>query len=191
MAFWSEHQPEQYRGQLVLLRAGQQHDSDRFVFDFSLTTLDAIRQDVESARRQRKNGSTAQGYRSGGRRVAAAAPHPSRAPTSPIYLFGVLFPLYFFELFLLQADLAVGFILFWATDVGQVAADIRENVVGLPILLNHGHFVGRKALELLLLRRSLWNVRPQSPRQRASFLCSGCWRSPRPGRVGRLWEGLF
>ena len=93
-----------------------------------------------------------------GRLTLPRPPRSSGAPTSPLYVFGILFPLYFFELFLLQADLVVGFILFRATDVGQVAGRIRENVVGLPTLLNHGHLVGRKALELLLLRRSLWNA---------------------------------
>ena len=36
--------------------------------------------------------------------------------------------------FLLQAELAVGFILFWTAYVGLVMRRIRENVVGLSIL---------------------------------------------------------
>ena len=59
--------------------------------------------------------------------------------------------------FLLQTDLAVRFILFWAPDVGLVVRRVRENVIGLPALLNPGHFVRRKGLEFLLLRRSFWN----------------------------------
>ena len=77
-------------------------------------------------------------------------PSFSGAPTSPIYLFGILFPLYFFEFFLLRADLAVGFILLRATDVGQVAGHIRENVVGLPILLNPGYLMGGRLLASVL-----------------------------------------
>src|SRR5258705_11923928 len=43
--------------------------------------------------------------------------------------------------FLLQAELAVGFILFWIAYVGLIMRRIWENVLGLSILLNHGHLV--------------------------------------------------
>jgi hypothetical protein len=38
-----------------------------------------------------------------------------------------------------------------------VVRRVRENVIGLPALLNPGQFVRRKGLEFLLLRRSFWN----------------------------------
>ena len=59
--------------------------------------------------------------------------------------------------FCFKRELAVGFILFWTAYIGLIMRRIWENVVGLSILLNHGHLVVGKGLEFLLLRRSFGN----------------------------------
>ena len=46
------------------------------------------------------------------------------------------------------------FRMLWPTDIGLVVVEVREGIVGLPASLNRGHFVRRKRLESLLLRRS-------------------------------------
>ena len=92
--------------------------------------------------------------------IPSRTPASPTAPTAPVHR-RVDVHLSGFKLlvgqFLLQAKLAVGFILFWTTYVGLVMRRIRENVVRLSILLNHGHLVVWKGLEFLLLRRSFGN----------------------------------
>src|SRR6266487_1141491 len=53
------------------------------------------------------------------------------------------------------ADLLVRLVLLRATDIGLVMCRIRENVVGSPLPVDHGHMARRKLLELLLLRSRL------------------------------------
>src|SRR5438094_8230346 len=53
------------------------------------------------------------------------------------------------------AQLLVSLVLLRSTDVGLVMSRIRENVVGSPLSVDHGHMARRKLLELLLLRGRL------------------------------------
>src|SRR5437870_6571734 len=53
------------------------------------------------------------------------------------------------------AELLVSLVLLRATDIGLVMSRVRENVVGSPISVDHGHMAWRKLLELLLLRGGL------------------------------------
>src|SRR6266571_2406888 len=53
------------------------------------------------------------------------------------------------------AELLVSLVLLRSTDIGLVMSRVRENVVGSPLPVDHGHMAGRKLLELLLLRGSL------------------------------------
>src|SRR5207253_2555397 len=54
------------------------------------------------------------------------------------------------------AQLLVSLVLPGSADIGLVMSRVRENVVGSPLSVDHGHFARRKLLELLLLRGSLW-----------------------------------
>src|SRR4026207_1840726 len=49
------------------------------------------------------------------------------------------------------AELLVSLVLLRSTDIGLVMCRVRENVVGSPISVDHGHMARRKLLELLLL----------------------------------------
>src|SRR6266705_2448567 len=53
------------------------------------------------------------------------------------------------------AELLVSLVLLRSTDIGLVMCRVRENVVGSPLSVDHGHFARRKLLELLLLRGRL------------------------------------
>src|SRR6266566_3915546 len=53
------------------------------------------------------------------------------------------------------AELLVSLVLLRSTDIGLIMSRVRENVVGSPLSVDHGHFAGRKLLELLLLRGGL------------------------------------
>src|SRR5438094_3238015 len=53
------------------------------------------------------------------------------------------------------AELLVSLILVRSTDVGLVMSRVRENVVGSPLSVDHGHMAWRKLLQLLLLRGGL------------------------------------
>src|SRR6266496_3526413 len=53
------------------------------------------------------------------------------------------------------ADLLVRLILLRSADIGLVMRRVRENVVGSPLPVDHGHIARRKLLELLLLCRRL------------------------------------
>src|SRR5439155_21481687 len=57
------------------------------------------------------------------------------------------------------AELLVRLVLLRSTDIGLVMSRVRENVVGSPISVDHGHFARRKVLELLLLRSRFWRDR--------------------------------
>src|SRR4029077_6597286 len=49
------------------------------------------------------------------------------------------------------AELLVSLILLRSTDIGLVMSRVRENVVGSPFPVDHGHMARRKLLQLLLL----------------------------------------
>src|SRR5436189_3581906 len=49
------------------------------------------------------------------------------------------------------AELLVSLVLLRSTDIGLVMCRVRENVVGSPLPVDHGHMARRKLLELLLL----------------------------------------
>src|SRR6266566_10045718 len=53
------------------------------------------------------------------------------------------------------AKLLVSLVLPGSTDIGLVMRRVRENVVGSPLSIDHGHFARRELLELLLLRGGL------------------------------------
>lgn len=53
---------------------------------------------------------------------------------------------------LIGAELLIGLVLFGSTDVCLIVSGVRENVIRLFTLFDHGHRPGRKILELLLLR---------------------------------------
>src|SRR6266478_2726313 len=52
-------------------------------------------------------------------------------------------------------ELLVSLVLLGSTDIGLVMCRVRENVVGSPLPVDHGHMARRKLLELLLLRSRL------------------------------------
>src|SRR5881394_3686687 len=52
-------------------------------------------------------------------------------------------------------QLLVSLVLPRSTDIGLVMCRVRENVVGSPLSVDHGHMARRKLLELLLLRGRL------------------------------------
>src|ERR1700747_1985541 len=54
-----------------------------------------------------------------------------------------------------DAELLVSLVLLRSTDIGLVMCRVRENVVGSPISVDHGHMARRNLLELLLLCGSL------------------------------------
>src|SRR6266566_9399965 len=87
---------------------------------------------------------------------------PARAPSAPrTPLHGcVLVHLSGFEILVRNvicgAKLLVSLVLLRSTDIGLVMCRVRENVVGSPVSVDHGHFARRKVLELLLLRSRFW-----------------------------------
>src|SRR6266481_2441786 len=56
------------------------------------------------------------------------------------------------------AQLLVSLVLLRSADIGLVMSRVRENVVGSPLPVDHGHMARRKLLELLLLRGRLGGV---------------------------------
>src|SRR5438034_8724907 len=53
------------------------------------------------------------------------------------------------------AELLVSLVLLRSTDISLVMSRVRENVIGSPLPVYHGHMARRKLLELLLLRSGL------------------------------------
>src|SRR5881275_3087911 len=51
--------------------------------------------------------------------------------------------------------LLVSLVLLGSADIGLVMCRVRENVVGSPVSVDHGHMARRKLLQLLLLRGRL------------------------------------
>src|SRR5437763_9057904 len=80
------------------------------------------------------------------------------APSSPLHL-GILVHFSGLEILVRDvicgAELLVSLVLLRSTDIGLVMSRVRENIVGSPLSVDHGHMARRKLLELLLLRGSL------------------------------------
>src|SRR5437899_7277911 len=53
------------------------------------------------------------------------------------------------------AELLVSLVLLRSTDISLVMSRVRENVIGSPLPVYHGHMARRQLLELLLLRSRL------------------------------------
>src|SRR6266567_2478321 len=53
------------------------------------------------------------------------------------------------------AELLVSLVLPGSSDIGLVMCRVRENVVGSPLSVDHGHMARRQLLQLLLLRGGL------------------------------------
>src|SRR6266566_2748645 len=88
--------------------------------------------------------------------------HTPAAPCTPLHL-RILVHLSGLEILVRNvicgAELLVSLVLPRSTDIGLIMSRVRENVVGFPLSVDHGHFAGRKVLELLLLRSRLWGDR--------------------------------
>src|SRR5437867_8603702 len=84
--------------------------------------------------------------------------HTPTAPCTPLHL-RILVHLSGLEILIRNvicgAELLVSLVLLGSTDIGLVMSRVRENVVGSPLSVDHGHFARRKLLELLLLRGRL------------------------------------
>src|SRR5207249_3500087 len=86
---------------------------------------------------------------------------PTHTPTAPCTPLHLRILVHFSGLEILVrnvicgAELLVSLILPRSTDIGLIMSRVRENVVGSPLPVNHGHMARRKLLELLLLRGSL------------------------------------
>src|SRR5947207_14947966 len=80
------------------------------------------------------------------------------APSTPLHL-GILVHFGGLEILVRNVicgtQLLVSLVLPRSTDIGLVMCRVRENVVGSPLSVDHGHMARRKLLELLLLRGRL------------------------------------
>src|SRR6266480_4122166 len=74
------------------------------------------------------------------------------------------------------AELLVRLVLLRSTDIGLIMSRVRENVVGSPLSVDHGHFARWKLLELLLLRGSLWgdHLKAGGHKHALFVLCAAC-----------------
>src|SRR5437762_5626084 len=84
--------------------------------------------------------------------------HTPSAPRTPLHL-RILVHLSGLEILVRNVicgdHLLVSLVLARSTDIGLVMCRVRENVVGSPLSVDHGHMARRKLLELLLLRSRL------------------------------------
>src|SRR5205809_659742 len=80
--------------------------------------------------------------------------HTPAAPCTPLHL-RILVHLSGLEILVRNvvcgAKLLVSLVLLRSADIGLVMSRVRENVVGSPFSVDHGHMARRKLLELLLL----------------------------------------
>src|SRR5437667_12846712 len=82
---------------------------------------------------------------------------PARAPSAPRPPLHLSILVRFSSLEILVryvicgAQLLVSLVLLRSTDIGLVMSRVRENVVGSPLSVDHGHMARRKLLQLLLL----------------------------------------
>src|SRR5213592_1568341 len=84
--------------------------------------------------------------------------HTPAAPCTPLHL-RILVHLSGLEILVRNvvcgAKLLVSLVLLRSADIGLVMSRVRENVVGSPFSVDHGHMARRKLLKLLLLRGGL------------------------------------
>src|SRR5438034_8233454 len=86
---------------------------------------------------------------------------PARTPSAPRLPLHLSILVHFSSLEILVryvicgAQLLVSLVLLRSADIGLVMSRVRENVVGSPLSVDHGHMARRKLLELLLLRGRL------------------------------------
>src|SRR4030095_14234014 len=71
------------------------------------------------------------------------------------------------------AELLVRLVLLRSTDIGLVMCRVRENVVGSPLSVDHGHMARRKLLELLLLSGCLRRDHPKAGCHKHAFFVLG------------------
>src|SRR5207247_7111975 len=105
--------------------------------------------------------------------------HTPTAPCTPLHL-RILVHLSGLEILVRNvicgAELLVSLVLLRSTDIGLVMCHVRENVVGSPVSVDHGHMAWRKLLELLLLRGRLGSAHFKAGRHQHAlfFLGSAC-----------------
>src|SRR5437667_1699986 len=86
---------------------------------------------------------------------------PARAPPAPRTPLHCCILVHFSGLEILVrnvicgAQLLVSLVFLRSTDISLVMSRVRENVVGSPFSVDHGHMARRKLLKLLLLRGGL------------------------------------
>src|SRR6266487_2934105 len=86
---------------------------------------------------------------------------PARSPSAPCTPLHLRILVHFSGLEILVrnviccTELLVSLVLPRSTDIGLVMCRVRENVVGSPLSVDHGHMARRKLLQLLLLRGGL------------------------------------
>src|SRR5438067_11883964 len=84
--------------------------------------------------------------------------HTPSAPRAPLHL-RILVHFSGLEIFVRNiicgAELLVRLVLLRSTDIRLVMCSVRENIVGSPLSVDHGHMARRQLLELLLLRSGL------------------------------------
>src|SRR5213082_2249466 len=74
------------------------------------------------------------------------------------------------------AELLVSLVLVRSTDIRLVMCRVRENVVGSPLSVDHGHMARRKLLELLLLRSRLGGDHLKAGRHQHALFVLGAAR---------------
>src|SRR5205809_7080930 len=102
---------------------------------------------------------------------------PARSPSAPRTPLHLRILVHFSGLEILVrkvicgAQLLVSLVLLGSTDIGLIMSRVRENVIGSPLSVDHGHFTRRKLLEFLLLRGRLGGDRLKAGRhQHALFV---------------------
>src|SRR5947207_6983562 len=104
------------------------------------------------------------------------------APSTPLHL-GILVHFSGLEILarnvICGAELLVSLVLPRSTDIGLVMSRVRENIVGSPFSVDHGHMARRKLLELLLLRGRFGSDHLKAGRHQHAFfvLRAGLCRS--------------
>src|SRR6266699_1056770 len=100
---------------------------------------------------------------------------PARAPSAPRTPLHLRVLVHFSGLEILVrnvicgAKLLVSLVLLRSADIGLVMCRVRENVVGSPFSVDHGHMAWRKLLELLLLRSGLGGDYLEAGRHQHAF----------------------
>src|SRR5207248_7921490 len=104
---------------------------------------------------------------------------PAHAPTAPRTPLHGCILVHFSGLKILvcnvicDAELLVCLILPRSADIGLIMCRVREDVVGSPVSVDHGHMARRKLLELLLLRGRLGSDHLKAGRNQHAFFVLG------------------